>query len=53
MLTTSSLVVLIKGTHYTKRYGVKAQYYANLVKGGRTIQGDVTIEERDLNEMVQ
>ena len=46
------MVVLIEGTHYTRYYGMKVHDFSYLVKGGRTIQGDVEIEERALNEVV-
>ena len=32
---------LIEGTHYTRKYCMKAHYYTDLVEGGRTIhQGE-------------
>ena len=45
------LIVLIEGTHYTRSYGLRAQYYKNIVEGGRMIQGVILIEESALHEV--
>ena len=43
-ITRFSLIVPIEGTHYMRHY------YTNLVEGGRTIQGDLLIEESALRK---
>ena len=48
-LTKFSLVVLMEGTYYTRKYGMRARYYTIVLEGGRTIQGDVLIKESALN----
>ena len=32
---------------------MKAQYYTNLVEGGRSVQGDILIEESALDSVVR
>ena len=48
-----SLVIINEETHYTRDRSRWRIYYTILVEGGRTIQGDVLIEENALNEVVR
>ena len=41
------------GVPYTRYYVMKAYYYSNLEEVGRTIQGDILINETSLNEVVR